>query len=65
LEVRSDLSDGRIGRVIFLRGAGTHRAVAQLRKVLLHSFAKKTHKTAAHDLKLALKRMKEVLRDDK
>jgi phage-related protein len=51
-EVRSDLTDGRIGRVIFC-GAGTHG--------LLHSFVKKTQKTPAQDLRLALKRLKEVL----
>jgi phage-related protein len=30
--------------------------------VLLHGFVKKTQKTPAQDLKLALKRMREVLR---
>jgi phage-related protein len=43
----------RIGRVIF--------CVARERMVLLHSFVKKTQKTPAQDLRLALKRMKEVL----
>ena len=52
-EVRSDLTDGRIGRVIF--------CVARERIVLLHSSVKKTQKTPARDLRLALKRMKEVL----
>src|ERR1035438_7299403 len=52
-EVRSDLTDGKIGRVIF--------CVARERMILLHSFVKKTPKTAARDLRLALKRMKEVL----
>jgi phage-related protein len=52
-EVRSDLTDGRIGRVIF--------GVARERMVLLHSLVKKTQKTPARDLRLALKRMKEVL----
>jgi phage-related protein len=52
-EVRSDLTDGKIGRVIF--------CVTQARMVLLHGFVKKTQKTPAQDLKLALKRMKEVL----
>ena len=52
-EVRSDLTDGKIGRVIF--------CVARERMVLLHSFVKKTQKTPAQDLRLALKRMKEVL----
>ena len=53
-EVRSDLTDGRIGQVIF--------GVARERMVLLHSFVKKTQKTPARDLRLALKRMTEVLR---
>jgi phage-related protein len=52
-EVRSDLTNGRTGRVIF--------CVAQDRMVLLHSFIKKTRTTPSQDLKLALKRMKEVL----
>jgi phage-related protein len=52
-EVRSDLTDGKIGRIIF--------CVTRERMVLLHGFVKKTRKTPAQDLKLALKRMKEVL----
>src|SRR2546425_11454576 len=52
-EVRSDLTDGKIGRVIF--------CVVRERMVLLHGFVKKTQKTAAPDLRLALKRMREVL----
>jgi phage-related protein len=52
-EVRSDLADGKIGRVIF--------CVARERMVLLHGFVKKTEKTPPQDLKLALKRMNEVL----
>jgi phage-related protein len=51
-EVRSNLSGGKIGRVIF--------CVARERMVLLHGFIKKTPKTPLQDLKLALKRMKEV-----
>jgi phage-related protein len=51
-EVRSDLTDGKIGRVIF--------CVTRERMVLLHGFVKKTQKTPAQDLKLAVKRMKEV-----
>jgi phage-related protein len=51
--VRSDLTDGKIGRVIF--------CVARERMVLLHGFIKKTQKTPARDLRLALQRMKEVL----
>ena len=52
-EVRSDLTDGKIGRVIF--------CVARECMVLLHGFVKKTQKTPAQDLKLAIKRMKEAL----
>ena len=52
-EVRSDLTDGKIGRVIF--------CVTRERMVLLHSFVKRTQKTPARDLRLALKRMREVL----
>lgn len=51
-EVRSDLSDGKIARVIF--------AVVEEQMVLLHAFIKKTQKTPTNDLQLALKRMKEV-----
>jgi phage-related protein len=52
-QVRSDLTDGNTGRVIF--------CVARERMVLLHSFVEKTRKTPARDLRLALKRMKEAL----
>jgi phage-related protein len=52
-EVRSDLTDGKIGRVIF--------CVEKKCMVLLHGFVKKTQKTPAQDLKLAIKRMNEVL----
>jgi phage-related protein len=52
-EVRSGLTDGKIGRVIF--------CVAREHMVLLHSFVKKTQKTPPQDLRLALERMKEVL----
>ena len=51
-EVRIDLTDGKIGRVVF--------CVVRGRMVLLHSFIKKTQKTPARDIELALKRMKEV-----
>ena len=51
-EVRSDLTDGKIGRVIFF--------VIRGRMALLHGFIKKTRKTPAKDIELALKRMKEV-----
>ena len=52
-EVRSNLTDGKIGRVIF--------CVVRAQMVLLHGFVKKTQKTPAQDLKLATKRMKEVV----
>ena len=51
-EVRSDLTGGRIARVIF--------CIANGHMVLLHGFIKKTRKTPAGDLELALKRKKEV-----
>ena len=51
-EVRSNLSDGRIGRVLFCIIAGE--------MVLLHGFVKKTQKTPPADLVLASKRMKEI-----
>ena len=52
-EVRSDLTGGKIARVIF--------AVIGERMVLLHGFLKKTQKAPTQDLQLALKRMKEVI----
>jgi phage-related protein len=51
-EVRSDLSEGTIGRVIFFVGGG--------QMVLLHGFIKKTQKTPQRDIDLALKRKREV-----
>jgi phage-related protein len=51
-EVRSTLTQGRIARVLFCEHAG--------RMVLLHAFIKKTQKTPASDLDLAMKRKKEV-----
>ena len=51
-EVRSNPGDGKIGRVIFF--------VTLERMVLLHAFFKKTPKTPTRDLKLALRRMREV-----
>ncbi len=51
-EVRSNLSDGRIGRVLFCIDSGE--------MVLLHGFVKKTQKTPPADLALAMKRMKEI-----
>jgi phage-related protein len=49
-EVRSNLTDGRIGRVIF--------SVEKDCMVLLHGFVKKTRKTPRLDVELALKRKK-------
>jgi phage-related protein len=51
-EVRSDLSDGKIGRVIF--------CIFQEQMVLLHGFIKKTQKTPTQEIRLALRRMKEM-----
>jgi phage-related protein len=51
-EVRSNLVDGTIGRIIFYFQDGE--------MVLLHGFIKKTQKTPAQDIDLAVRRMKEV-----
>ena len=51
-EVRSNLSDGNIGRVMF--------GIADGGMVLLHGFIKKTQATPKADLVLAQKRLKEV-----
>jgi phage-related protein len=51
-EVRSDLSGGRIARVIF--------CIVDGEMVLLHGFRKKSQKTPAQDIELALRRKKEV-----
>jgi phage-related protein len=51
-EVRCDLSKGRIARVLF--------CAKDDQMVLLHAFVKKTRKTPADAVSLALKRMKEV-----
>lgn len=51
-EVRSELRQGRIARVLFCIAGG--------RMVLLHGFIKKTQKTPGGDLELARTRMKEV-----
>ena len=51
-EIRSDISSGRIARVIF--------AVVGRQMVLLHGFVKKTRKTPKPDLDLATKRLKEL-----
>ena len=52
LEVRSNIADGRIARVIFVVHAG--------RMVLLHGFIKKARKIPKPDLDLARKRAKEI-----
>ena len=52
-EVRSNLSDGRIGRVIF--------CIVKGEMVLLHGFVKKTQKTSPQDVDLAAKRRKEIM----
>jgi phage-related protein len=51
-EVRSDLDQNRIARVIFCMGDG--------HMILLHGFIKKTRKTPQLDIDLALKRRREV-----
>ncbi len=51
-EVRSDVTDGRIARVLF--------CIIDGRMVLLHGFIKKTQKTPDTDLLLAIKRKKEI-----
>jgi len=51
-EVRSDLAGGRIARVIFCIVGGE--------MVLLHGFEKKSQRTPAHDIELALKRKWEI-----
>lgn len=53
-EVRSDLTGGKIARVIFCAHAG--------HAILLHGFVKETQKTPPGDLALARKRMSEVTR---
>ncbi len=51
-EVRSSLTQGRIARVLFCE----HDS----KMVLLHAFVKKTQKTPAGELALAVKRKKEI-----
>ena len=52
--VRSNLSDGRIARVILCAHVGY--------AVLLHGLVKKTQKTPPGDLDLARRRMKELMK---
>lgn len=51
-EVRSEITQGRIARVLF--------CIHDSRMVLLHGFIKKTQRTPAGDLELATKRKKEI-----
>ena len=51
-EVRSDLTGGRIARVIF--------CIAKGEMVLLHGFEKKTQKTPIGDVDIARKRKREI-----
>lgn len=51
-EVRSDLTGGRIARVMF--------CIVHGEMVLLHGFEKKTQKTPQHDIDLALKRKRDI-----
>ena len=53
-ELRSRLSEGRISRVIF--------AFVEGRLVLLHGFIKKSPKTPQHEIKLADKRLKDLMK---
>ena len=53
-EVRSDLTGGRIARVIF--------CIVDGELIMLHGFEKKTQKTPPHDVDLALKRKREIER---
>jgi phage-related protein len=52
-EVRSDLSGGRIARVVFC-------IMRRGEMVLLHGFEKKSQKTPPHDIELALTRKREI-----
>ncbi|MDE2060570.1 MAG: type II toxin-antitoxin system RelE/ParE family toxin [candidate division NC10 bacterium] len=51
-EVRSNVSDNRIARIIF--------CIARGQMILLHAFVKKTQITPQEDLALARKRMREI-----
>jgi phage-related protein len=52
--VRSDLTGGRIARVVFCIAAGE--------MVMLHGFEKKTQKTPQQDIELARRRKREIER---
>ena len=51
-EVRSNISSGRIARMLF--------CILDGEMVLLHGFVKKTQKTPPQEIDLALRRMKEL-----
>jgi phage-related protein len=51
-EVRSDLSGGRIARVIFF--------IVNGEMILLHGFEKRSQKTPGHDIELAFRRSREI-----
>jgi phage-related protein len=51
-EIRSNLSGGRIARVVFCISGGE--------MILLHAFEKKTQKTPRRDIELALRRKMEI-----
>jgi phage-related protein len=51
-EIRSNLTGGKISRVIF--------CITKTQMILLHGFIKKTQKTPDKEKKLALKRKKEI-----
>jgi phage-related protein len=53
-EVRSNISDGRIARVLF--------GMCDSNMILWHGFIKKTQKTPTAELEIARKRWKEVMR---
>lgn len=52
-EVRTNISDGRIARVLFCLDGGS--------MYLLHAFIKKTQKTPRHDLDLAIARQGDLV----
>lgn len=56
-EVRTDLSDGKIARVIFY--------LLDDEMILLHGFIKKTQKTPQQDLNLAKNRKKDIQNEQK
>lgn len=51
-EVRSNISSGRIARVLF--------CIQSNRMILLHGFIKKTQATPKHEMEIARKRMKGI-----